>query len=165
MAEQWGAAESAADQGYGACAYETRFPFLHRPLVEALLRMPWDVKVHPYWNKFLLRKIGNTLLPDGFAWKASKAADQAVNQALAAQNARLRACVTPCALARRGLVDEASLHETLSLAQHGFVRGLRHTVVVIAVELWTRSVESGDWLRQQQNRFATDPCLSASHPL
>jgi asparagine synthetase B (glutamine-hydrolysing) len=149
MAEQWQAAASVAEQGYGAYAYETRFPFLHKPLVESVLRMPWSIKAAPNCNKLLLRRFAAELLPEGFATKTSLPADPAVGRALATQNDRVRRFITPSVLAQLGLVDEERLQHTVSMAQSGFGRGLRFIVTVLAAELWTRSVVSGEWRRMQ----------------
>jgi asparagine synthase (glutamine-hydrolysing) len=153
MAEQWQAAASCADQGYGAYAYESRFPYLHKPLVESVLRMPWSVRRPPEVNKFLLRRLAAELLPPGFATRMSSAADQAVGRALAAQDARLRTFVTGSALAQLGLVDEARLQRGLTLAQNGFGRGLRFLVTTMAIELWTHSVVSGEWRRMRMEHL------------
>lgn len=149
MAEQWQAAGSAADQGYGVYAYETRFPFLHKPLVESVLRMPWSVRVVPNVNKLLLRRLATGLLPSGFAKRASPGADQAIGHALAAQGQRVRAFTKHMVLGQLGLVDEERFQHSVSLVQNGFGRGLRFIVTTLAVELWARSVLSGDWQRMQ----------------
>lgn len=149
MAEQWQAAGSAADQGYGGYAYETRFPFLHKPLVESVLEMPWSVKVRPNCNKLLLRRLAKTLLPAGFATRSTPGVDQAVGHALAAQTKRVSTYIDATALGQLGLVDDSLLRVAVSQAQHGFGRGLRFIVMTLAMELWTRSVLSGDWRRAQ----------------
>ncbi|MEM7519231.1 MAG: asparagine synthase-related protein, partial [Planctomycetota bacterium] len=149
MAEQWQAAGSAADQGYGVFAYETRFPFLHKPLAESFLRMPWSTKVRPNCNKLLLRRLAKTLLPPGFATRASPGVDQAVGHALAAQSKRIQSFTEGTALGQLGLIDESQLQSSVSQVQNGFGRGLRFIVMTLAMELWTRSVLSGDWRRHQ----------------
>jgi asparagine synthetase B (glutamine-hydrolysing) len=149
MAEQWQGAGVSAEQGYGAYAYDTRYPFLYRPLVESVLRMPWSVRVMPRTNKALLRRLAQTLLPAGFASRRSSCADQAASRAMAAQRDRFDGFVRSPALADLGLVDAPRLRASIELAQSGFGRGLRFTVTVLAVELWLRSVLSGDWRRQQ----------------
>jgi asparagine synthase (glutamine-hydrolysing) len=153
MAEQWGAVASAADQGYGVSVYETRFPFLHKPMVERLLAMPWSVKVAPATNKLLLRRLAVDLLPSRFATRASRGADQAIGHALAAQHERVRGFVSDMALHRLGIIDEDGFRGAVSRAQNGFARGLRFIVTTLGVELWTRSVLAGDWRRMQREKL------------
>jgi asparagine synthase (glutamine-hydrolysing) len=150
MAEQWQGAASAADQGYGEFAYHTSFPFLDRPLVESVLRMPWNARVHPRTNKPLLRTVARELLPEGFAMRWSIRADQSVGRRLSRQREWIKKLIAPSVLVDLGIVEGKTLRETLSAHEEGFGRGLRFTVTILAVELWAQSVRSGDWWEKRR---------------
>lgn len=161
MAEQWQAAGSAAIQGYAASHYDTTFPFLHRPLVESVLRMPWNIKTSPVANKPLLRRLAADVLPASFAKRASSVADPAVGKALAVQRDRIEAFTVPSALAELGIVDPAELSRTIAKVQSGFGTGLRFVVTVLAAELWVRAVQSGQWRHMQMNRSGGSDRMTA----
>jgi asparagine synthase (glutamine-hydrolysing) len=165
MAEQWQASASTAEQGYGAYMYESSSPFLHKPLVEAVLGMPWEAKSQPNRNKMLLRRLAVKLLPPGFDKRKMAPADSAVGKALAVQHDHVRRCMTPSTLAEIGIVDESRLLRSIEMLQAGLGRGMRFLVTVGAAELWTRSVVSGDWQRMQVRNLRSifDPQVSVAH--
>lgn len=153
LAEQWGATSSISDLGYAAFAFETRFPFLNRELVEGVLQMPWDVRVSSRTNKPLLRALAARILPEGVATKKSLPADHAIGRALARQRESVRRAISAQSLAQLGLVDSPALWAALDMTERGFGRGLRALLTYFAAELWLTAVINGDWRRNQHRRW------------
>jgi hypothetical protein len=105
------------------------------------------------------------LLPAGFDSRTVAPADSAVGKALAAQKDHVRRFVTPSILAEMGIVDESRLLRSIEMLQAGLGRGMRFVVTVLAAELWTRSVVSGDWQRMQVRNLRSifDPQASVAN--
>ncbi len=51
------------------CGVEPRHPLLDKRVVEFMVSLPWDQKVRFGWNKFLLRKVSEDVLPPEVCWR------------------------------------------------------------------------------------------------
>jgi asparagine synthase (glutamine-hydrolysing) len=60
------------DRSSMAFSIESRVPFLDHPLVELVLSLPTDFKIHDGWSKFVQRKAGEGLLPNEIVWRRDK---------------------------------------------------------------------------------------------
>lgn len=141
--ELWRTVDTLMERGYATRAYETRYPFFHRPLVEAALRSPWAARVSPRQNKLLLRRALRGLLPDSIRRRRSFGADHAVYRALAVQQESMSRLCSRSVLAQLGLVDAAALKHALTLARHGHSPHFPLLITALALEVWTRSVLAG----------------------
>lgn len=55
-----------------AFSIESRVPFLDHPLVEFVLSLPTEFKIHDGWSKFVQRKASEALLPAEIVWRRDK---------------------------------------------------------------------------------------------
>lgn len=60
------------DRSSMAFSIESRVPFLDHPLVEFVLALPTQHKMHEGWSKFVQRKAGEPLLPAEIVWRRDK---------------------------------------------------------------------------------------------
>jgi asparagine synthase (glutamine-hydrolysing) len=68
------------DKNSMAHAVESRLPFLDYRVVETALSLPHRWKVHQGWSKFILRKVGEGLLPPEITWRRAKIGFEAPSQ-------------------------------------------------------------------------------------
>jgi asparagine synthase (glutamine-hydrolysing) len=51
---------------------ETRLPYLDYKLVELMISLPTQLKIHNGWTKYILRKSSDGVLPESIAWRKNK---------------------------------------------------------------------------------------------
>jgi asparagine synthase (glutamine-hydrolysing) len=60
------------DRSSMAFSIESRVPFLDHPLVEFVLSLPSDFKMHNGWSKFVQRQASDALVPSEVVWRRVK---------------------------------------------------------------------------------------------
>jgi asparagine synthase (glutamine-hydrolysing) len=55
-----------------AFSIESRVPFLDHPLVEFVVSLPTEFKIHEGWSKFVQRRASHDLLPSEIVWRREK---------------------------------------------------------------------------------------------
>lgn len=66
-----------ADTGAAACGIEARHPFSDRRLIEFCLAMPAEQKLRQGWNRVVLRRAMENILPEEIQWRGSKSSNSA----------------------------------------------------------------------------------------
>lgn len=61
------------DRSAAAFSIETRFPFCDKRLVEICLALPPNQKLHQGWNRIVMRRAMDGILPPQIQWRANKA--------------------------------------------------------------------------------------------
>ena len=116
-----------ADRNSMAHSVEVRLPFLQHQLVEFLLTVPPQFKIHQGWTKWLLRKTVENKLPQEIVWRKDKVGYEPP-QKLWMQNKDVQEAIGE---AKKKLVDENILNEAV----------LRKPIVAKAAH----ATESFDW--------------------
>jgi asparagine synthase (glutamine-hydrolysing) len=62
-----------ADKAAAACCLEARYPFFDRRLMEFCLALPAEQKLRSGWNRSLLRRAMQGILPPEVQWRNNKA--------------------------------------------------------------------------------------------
>jgi asparagine synthase (glutamine-hydrolysing) len=60
------------DKNSMAWSVETRLPFLDYQALEAAVSLESTYKIYDGWSKYVLRKIGNKVVPSEIAWRKNK---------------------------------------------------------------------------------------------
>lgn len=152
ITDHWRGSDNVSDRGYGAFRYETRYPFLQRPLVESVFAMPWSVRLRPREDKNPLKLAMRGRLPVEFQTKESLTCDEAVSRALHTQVHHIDRILSSSVLPGLGLVNPHDLKSSITRAQHG-LEVLPPLLTTLAADLWLRDVLSGNWLRRQPERL------------
>lgn len=126
---------------------ETRFPFLHRPLVEFGLRLPAGLLARPRQEKWILRRAMGDLLPDVVRTRTGKGGiDGRIVWSLNRERRLLERMVADSHLAELGWVRREVLSRALGEARAGRMPGLVHLFATLSLETWL-AIKSGWWAR------------------
>jgi asparagine synthase (glutamine-hydrolysing) len=121
---------------------EDRYPFLHLPLVEFCMAIPWDQKRRPGEPRSLHRRALRNLLPATIVQRKDKRShDEAVYRALAREWPRLDRMLADARVCEHGFASATALREALVRAKHGVCIDLNALVKTICLEFWLRSLE------------------------
>lgn len=126
-------------------AYERRFPFLYRPLVELTLRFPPELKVHPNARKIALREAMRGVLPELVRTRLGKGGvDTRMLGALNHECVLIESMLQNPVLAQMGYVDGARLRHAYDEARTGKQRLTVPLYNTLALETWIL-IEIGRW--------------------
>lgn len=131
------------------CGREERFPFLHRPLVEFCLSIPFDQLCRPGDGRSLHRRALRGVLPEAVRLRRDKRGpDEALVRALGQRWPEVEALFGPEArVFRRHIVDPDSFRASLEQSRFGVEAELNSVRRVLEVELWLRGLEAEGRLR------------------
>ena len=130
----------------GECWEDARFdktyPFLHRPLVEFLMSIPFDQKLRGDETRSLMRRALKNVLPTKVLNRKSKGiVGETFCRGLADQWTVLEPMLADARVCRRGYADAKLFRSALDLARHGRKLETSTLLKTIAIEIWLRSLE------------------------
>lgn len=123
-------------------AYERSYPFLHRPLVEFLMAIPFEQKLRPNETRSLMRRALKDLVPEKILQRRSKGVvGEAFCRGLDKEWHVLRPMLMNARVCSRGYVNQEALITAVNLARHGKTYNISTLLQTIALEIWLRSLE------------------------
>ena len=118
-----------------------RYPFLHRPLVEFVLRVPFEYKADPVETRKLLRRSMAGLLPERLRSRRAKpSGNPSIYYAFDRQWSSLEPAVRDPLLADLGIVDRSEFQKAMKLARIGHSTHTVPLLCTLALEFWARRV-------------------------
>ncbi len=124
-------------RGYLEKACDIRYPFLHRPLVELALAMPWSLKAVPGEPKAVLRRAMKGILPEQVRCRTQNASTgHAVYNGLRKEWPVLEKLVDSSVLVELGAVDRERLRTALHLARQGHAPDLGGLLSTLTLDAW-----------------------------
>jgi asparagine synthetase B (glutamine-hydrolysing) len=140
------AADSLAS-GYGLLldprsSVETRFPFLHRPLVEFQVALPCDQKLRIGQNRSIQRRALTGVLPDPIACRRDKGSPaEAIFREIERNYRAVRELMATGRVFARGYVDRALFMADFERARYGYSVASAGMLRVFALEAWLHALE------------------------
>lgn len=129
---------------------ELRYPFLHRPLVEAALAMPVSARIKPGTQKWVLREAMGERLPAVVRTRKTKGGiDGRILWSLQHERACIDDLLRDSALDALGAVDADALRADVDSARRGVSRNNVYLMSALALETWM-SVRAGRPLAARQ---------------
>jgi asparagine synthase (glutamine-hydrolysing) len=121
---------------------EVRLPYLHRPLVEFLLAIPFEQKIRPGEPRSLHRRALRDVLPQRIARrKGKRGTDEAFFRGVAREWPKLDAIFADACVCARGYAQPALLKEALERARRGSEAYTSMLSSLISIEFWLRALE------------------------
>ena len=125
--------EASADKTY---------PFLHRPLVEFIMAIPFEQKLRVNETRSLMRRAFKDLLPPKILNRKSKGiVGETFCRGLVDQWSVLEPMLADSRVSGRGYIDAKVFRSVLDLARHGRKIESSTLFKTIALEIWLRSLE------------------------
>jgi len=122
---------------------EITYPFLHRPLVEFLMAIPFDQKLRGAETRSIQRRALHDIVPNEILRRKSKGGiAETICRSLVQERSRVERLFENSSLSNRGYVDMESLRPALKQAFQGARNYLGLLVTTISLEIWLQSVES-----------------------
>ena len=132
-------AEGECWEGAG---FEKTYPFLHRPLVEFLMSIPFEQKLRGDETRSLMRRALQNVLPPRVLNRKSKGiVGETFCRGLVDQWPVLEPMLSDARVCRRGYVDAKLFRSALDLCRHGRKLETSTLLKTIAIEIWLRSLE------------------------
>src|SRR6185369_3768115 len=126
-------------RGYLEKACDIRYPFLYQPLIEFSMMSPWERKIRPGIDKYLLRRAMRGILPEKIRRRGGKRGPgHSVYLSLAKHWKEIETLLESPYLSSLGIVNQKELYRVAELARHG------HAIHLVML-MWTLSLEF--WLR------------------
>ena len=124
-------------RGYLEKTCDIRYPFLHRPLVELALAMPWSLKAVPGEPKAVLRRAMKGILPERVRCRTQNASTgHAVYNGIRKEWPVLETLVDSSVLVELGAVDRERLRTALHLARQGHAPDLGGLLSTLTLDAW-----------------------------
>ena len=131
-------------RGYLEKACDIRYPFLHRPLVELALAVPWSLKAVPGEPKAILRRAMKGILPEPVRRRTRNASTgHAVYNGLRKEWPVLERVVESSMLVELGAVDRGRLRNALHLARQGHAPDLGGLLSTLTLDAWLQDAVRG----------------------
>ena len=131
-------------RGYLEKACDIRYPFLHRPLVELALAMPWSLKAVPGEPKAILRRAMKGILPERVRCRTQNASTgHAVYNGLRKEWPVLERLVDSSVLVELGAVDRERLRTALHMARQGHAPDLGGLLSTLTLDAWLQHAFHG----------------------
>ena len=131
-------------RGYLEKACDIRYPFLHRPLVELALAMPWSLKAVPGEPKAILRRAMKGILPERVRRRTQNASTgHAVYNGLRKEWPVLEKLVDSSMLVELGAVDRERLRTALHMARQGHAPDLGGLLSTLTLDAWLQHAFHG----------------------
>jgi asparagine synthase (glutamine-hydrolysing) len=122
--------------------FEIRYPYLHKPLVEFLFRLPIHQLHRPGDNRSLLRRAMRGTLPEVVLHRKNKTGPgAALYRALQNPSPYLRSLFDRPRSFDAGIVVPKEICEEFRRARHGQIRYLADFLRYVSVEIWLRNLE------------------------
>ena len=122
-----------------AASLEARVPLLDHKLVEFAASLPQHLKVNGLTRKYLLRKVGQALLPPEIIRRKKKGFPMPISLWFRKEaRSFLRDVLSPSTLQRRGLFNPAFVEKLLSEHENGFADHGSLLGGLLSIELWQR---------------------------
>jgi asparagine synthase (glutamine-hydrolysing) len=122
--------------------FDKTYPFLHRPLVEFLMSIPFEQKLRGAETRSLMRRALKDVVPPKVLNRKSKGiVGETFCRGLVDQWAVLEPMLTNARVCQRGYVDERLFRKALDLTRHGRKLETSTLLKTIAIEIWLRSLE------------------------
>jgi asparagine synthase (glutamine-hydrolysing) len=123
-------------------SFNKTYPFLHRPLVEFLMSIPFEQKLRGDETRSLMRRALRNVLPPKVLNRKSKGiVGETFCRGLVDQWPVLEPMLADARVCQRGYVDEKLFRWALDLARHGRKLETSTLLKTIAIEIWLRSLE------------------------
>jgi hypothetical protein len=127
-------------------ALAIRHPFLHRPVLEFLLRLPATLKAQPRASKYVLRESMRNIIPERVRSRTTKGgAGARLYWSLSQEHETVQRLTADPLLAQMGIVDPRALRHAVRKAQRGVGGKYVPLLDVLALETWLR-VNAGLWV-------------------
>jgi asparagine synthase (glutamine-hydrolysing) len=124
---------------------EVRYPFLHRPLVEASLQLPARMRIRPQGHKWVLREALRGTLPEEVRTRVGKGTiDARILWSLQRERHRVDELLRDPILGQLGCIKPAELRDAVDAARRGIETNLRFLMSALSLETWL-AVRSGRW--------------------
>ena len=131
-------------RGYLEKACDIRYPFLHRPLVELALAMPWSLKAVPGEPKAVLRRAMKGILPEPVRCRTQNASTgHAAYNGLRKEWPVLEQIVDSSVLVELGAVDRERLRTALHMARQGHAPDLGGLLSTLTLDAWLQHAFHG----------------------
>lgn len=122
--------------------FHKTYPFLHRPLVEFLMSIPFEQKLRRDETRSLMRRALKDILPPRVLNRQNKGVvGETFCRGLADQWPVLEPMLAGARVCQRGYVDAKLFRSALDLARHGRKIETSTLLKTIAIEIWLRSLE------------------------
>lgn len=122
--------------------FDKTYPFLHRPLVEFLMSIPFEQKLRRDETRSLMRRALKDVLPPKVLNRKNKGiVGETFCRGLADQWHVLLPMLADARVCQRGYVDAKLFRSALDLARHGRKIETSTLLKTIAIEIWLRSLE------------------------
>lgn len=149
--------------------FDKTYPFLHRPLVEFLMSIPFEQKLRGSETRSLMRRALNDVLPRKVLNRRNKGiVGETFCRGLADQWTVLEPMLADARVCRRGYVDAKLFRSALDLARHGRKIETSTLLKTIALEIWLRSLEyrharshEATWPKAQMAFLSNDSTAAA----
>lgn len=134
-------------RGYLEKACDIRYPFLYQPLLEFSMSSPWERKIRPGIDKYLLRRAMTGILPEKIRRRAGKRGPgHSVYLSLAKHWEEIESVLKSPYLSSLGIVDQKELCRVTELARHGHALHLVMLMWTLSLEFWLRSLQKRNLL-------------------
>ena len=139
-----------------AASLEARVPLLDHKLVEFAAALPQHLKVKGLTRKYLLKKVGQALLPPEIIRRKKKGFPMPISLWFRKEaRSFLRDVLSPSALQRRGLFNPAFVEKLLTEHENSFADHGSLLWGLLSVELWQRAfMDSQQRPERLTNAFA-----------
>jgi asparagine synthase (glutamine-hydrolysing) len=126
-------------RGFMEKSLDIRYPFLHRPLVEFALAVPWQSKLDPAETKPLLNRAMKGILPEDLRKrKATATFGHAVYRALRRDWKGVEPLLTSPVLCEMGCIDYQNFQHAVEQARLGYAPDLPAVLSTLSLESWLR---------------------------
>ncbi|HEX5876449.1 MAG TPA: asparagine synthase-related protein [Pyrinomonadaceae bacterium] len=123
-------------------AFNKTYPFLHRPLVEFLMSIPFEQKLRRDETRSLMRRALKNIVPAKVLNRTNKGiVGETFCRGLADQWHVLKPMLADARVCQRGYVEAKLFRSALDLARHGRKIETSTLLKTIAIEIWLRSLE------------------------
>ena len=137
---------------------DVRYPFLHRPLIEFMLQVPWDAKLRAGEGKPILRNSMRGLLPEAVRTrKATSSFDHGVYLGIQKEWPSIEALIRSSHLADLGCIAPKALLQAAQLARCGHAPDLHGLISTLSLEAWLQ----GAFARAPRATRRPAPALSS----
>ena len=134
-----------ASQNQDPLGFELRHPFMHRPLVEFVLAVPWQQQLHPGADRLLQRRALAGILPEKVRRRRSKTIfDQPTFEGLRQGEAWTRILTDNPRIVQLGIVEGKKWTKAVSQARMGLTHHVQQFIAASTLEFWLRQVEELD---------------------
>ncbi len=150
---------------------EVSYPYLHRPLIEFLIAIPFEQKLRPGETRSIQRRSLKNMLPEEILRRKDKRGpEEAFYRAFTREWPKLRLMFSDARVCNYGYADARALDEAFDRILHGQKTHTPTLLAIISLEFWLRSLEerrskirySSEILEEQSITEPLGACLSST---